>query len=133
MTIATARNELAAGVTAGALGVYGYARPPGQIAKFPAAVVQDPTRIEYHTTLGRRSVVTLDVRVVVGRAAAEDQVAKLDELVTFAQMPALLESISGSWLELAVTELAAGYSTFMQGGQAVGVAADLTCELTFNL
>ena len=133
MTIATARDELAAGITAAAIGVYGYARPPGQIAKLPAAVVQDPSRVVYHAAAGRRSVVTVDVRVIVGRSAAEDQVAKLDELVTYANLPATLEAVSGSWLELAVTELANGYSTFMQGGTAIGVAADLTCTLTFNL
>jgi len=132
MTIADAREELAAGITAGALGVFGYPRPPGAVGVLPAAIVQDPFRITYHETAGRRTVVELAVRVIVGRAAAQDQVARLDELVTYSNLPKLIEDITGgSWSSIAVTELAGGYADFAQGQQMIGVAADLTVRLTF--
>lgn len=131
-TLRIARDELAAGITAGALGLQGYARPPGQVATFPAAVVLDPSRVRYHVSNGKRTEVELAVRVIVGRQASQDSVARLDELVSRSQLPALLESITGSWHGLAVTELAGGYADFQQGGQIVGTAADLLCSLTFT-
>lgn len=131
-TLRTARDELAAGITAGELGVHGYPRPPGQIAVFPAAVVGDPISIDYHPTMKRRTTVELYVRVIVGAQASQDSVARLDELVSRSQLPALLESITGSWSGLAVQELTGPYGRFMQGDQVVGVAADLRCALTFT-
>lgn len=131
-TLRDARDELAAGITAGSA-VHGYPRPPGQVAVLPAAVVMDPRRIQYHTTAGKKTVVELVVRVIVGSQAAQDSVARLDELVSRSGIPAVLEAITGgSWHDLAVVELEGPYADFRQGDQRVGVAADLVCRLTFN-
>lgn len=134
MTIKAVRDELAAGITAAtALGVFGYARPPGLVGVFPAAVVQDPNRISYHETAGRRTVVELAVRVIVGRSGVQDQVDRLDELITYSNLPKALEDITGaSWTSIAVTESVGGYADFAQGKQIVGVAADLLVRLTLT-
>ena len=132
MNVGAARDELAAGITAGELGVHGYPRPPGAVQHFPAAIVQDPGRVNYHTAVKRRTTLELVVRVAVSRQAAGDSTAKLDELVSPGGVPDLLESIAGSWSQLAVLELVGGYADLMQGTQLVGVAADLSCLLTFT-
>lgn len=134
MNLKTARNELAAGITAAALDVYGYGRPPGAVQHFPCAIVQDPSRIDYHPTMKRRTSVELTVRVAVSRQAAQDSSARLDELVSAGAggVPELLESLTGSWSQIAVTELVGGYADLQQGNELVGVAADLNVLLTFN-
>ena len=134
MSIKTARSELAAGITAASsLGVFGYARPPGAVGVLPAAIVQDPTSIRYHTTASRRTVVDLDVLVIVGRAGEQEASDRLDELVTYTNLPAAIEAITGaSWSQIVVNELVGGYADFQQAGRIVGVAGSLSCRLTFT-
>jgi len=133
-TLRAARAALAAGITASGLGVHGYARPPGAVHAFPAAVVLDPRTVVYHDTGGKRTAVELAVRVLVGRQASQDSVARLDDLVSRSQMPVTLEQIDGPWTELACLRLDGGYADYRQGepGQIVAVAADLVCQLRFN-
>lgn len=133
MDLKAARNEIAAGIDADDLDVVGYARPPGQIARFPAAVVGDPSSIVYHGAAGRRVVVTIPVRVIVARTAVQDGTDLLDDLVSYDGLPTALEDIAGgSWEQLVVNELTGGYADFVQAGKPIGVTADLTCQLTFK-
>lgn len=131
MSIATVRDELAAGITATG-SAYGYARPPGQISTFPAAVVVDPTEITYHLAAGRRTRIRLPIRVIVARTAAQDAVVRLDELITYTELPADIEAITGSWTDIAVLDSIGGYVDFRQADRLVGVAADLNVQITIN-
>lgn len=132
MNLGTARTEIAAGLDADGT-VIGYARPPGQIAKFPAAVVGDPSEIDYRAAYGKRVEVVLPVRIVVARTAAQDGTDTLDTLVSDTGLPAVLEAITGaSWEQLEVGSLTGGYADFIQGGKPIGVTADLTVTLTFT-
>ncbi len=112
-------------------GVMGHPRPPGKVASFPCYIVLDPTSIDYHSAYGPAQVVTLPIRVIVARTIEQDGTVRLDELVW--TLPALLEAITpdGNYRKLAITGLTGGYQEWSQGGQVVGLAADLTATITF--
>lgn len=132
MNLATARDELAAGIQAGGLDLTGYARPPGKVAKFPAAVVRDPARIQYHTARGVRIEVDVPVFVIVARKAAQDATVLLDELVSNTAVPDLITGLTGSWDTIVAREMDGGYLDFVQGGELVGVGAVINTYLTFK-
>lgn len=132
MNIRTVRNELGAGATATGL-VHGYPRPPGQVAKFPALIVRDPTSVQYHRHAGESPSIDLPVFVVVSRTAAQDGTDTLDDLVSYDNLPTGLEQIAGaSWRQLVVVDLAGGYLDFVQAGQTVGLGAVLNLRFTFT-
>lgn len=110
-------------------GVSAHARPPGLVTAFPALIVHDPQLIQYRTTRGNRAVIRLPARLIVPRAGEERDAAQLDALVS--TVPDQLAAIDagGLWSELNVLEMAGGYFDWQQGGQVVGLGADLTLEI----
>lgn len=131
MDLDAARETIAA---ANADGIEGYARPPGDVAVFPCYIVGDPDPITYHSAFGSRHTATLPIRVVVARSAEQDSTKALDDLVSFDGLPAALEALdpAGTYDELVAVELVGGYADFIQDGQPVGLAADITARVVFK-
>lgn len=128
MDLKAARERIASQHPAG---IHGHPRPPGTVADFPAYVVGDPATVEYHSTYGGRTIVTLGIRVIVSRVSEQDSTDALDDLLS--TLPDQLEAITpdGKWSEFHVTGMAGGYGRWQQGGRDVGLAADLTATLIF--
>jgi hypothetical protein len=128
LQLGAVREAIAAGAPSG---VTGHARPPGLVASFPALIVGDPQEITYQSSYCGRPVVVLPVRLIVPRAAEQNDAAQLDALVS--TLPDLLAAISSElWSELNVTGMAGGYFDWLQGGKVIGLGADLTTEIVIK-
>ena len=133
MSIKAVRDLVAAGADAHADIAVGYGRPPGDIADLPAVVVQDPTAIRYHTAMGARRVIEVPVRVIVPRDGEEDSTERLDDLLTYAELPATLEAIDGTgvWLQLVADDVIGGYFDVLDPDHdaVIGLGADIACTI----
>lgn len=131
MDLDAARTAIAAAATA--YGINGYPRPPGNVASFPAAVVQDPLEIEYHEAAASRHEALIGIRVIVSRSSEQESTVELDNLISYDELPAALEAATPTgYRELVVERCTGGYAAFAQSGNVVGLAADLTARVIFT-
>jgi hypothetical protein len=130
MDLRAIRAELA--VAIGTTGLHGYPSPRKAV-ELPCGYVGDPSLSYVGSLAGQPREVSITVNIAVSRGGDDDAAAaELDDLVSFAGLPAALQAhvpAGGVWRQLAVLQIEGGYRELQLGPNVPALVAPITCLL----